>query len=100
MLRISAVARQGLDGKELLVVTPEAEALHKSLLIVDLHSDTLLWKRDLTKPADLMPELQGRFPIRVELASLSVADFEAILTSTHASLVRQYQALLDRKSVV
>jgi ATP-dependent HslUV protease ATP-binding subunit HslU len=48
----------------------------------------------LAKPSDLIPELQGRFPIRVELGSLSVDDFEAILTSTHASLVRQYQALL------
>ncbi len=48
----------------------------------------------LAKPSDLIPELQGRFPIRVELASLSVDDFEAILTSTHASLIKQYQALL------
>jgi ATP-dependent HslUV protease ATP-binding subunit HslU len=48
----------------------------------------------LSKPSDLIPELQGRFPIRVELGSLSVDDFEAILTSTHASLVKQYQALL------
>ena len=42
----------------------------------------------LSKPSDLIPELQGRFPIRVELQSLSVADFEAILTQTHASLVQ------------
>ncbi|MFG6448817.1 ATP-dependent protease ATPase subunit HslU [Roseateles sp. BYS180W] len=48
----------------------------------------------LAKPSDLIPELQGRFPIRVELGSLSVDDFQAILTSTHASLVKQYQALL------
>ncbi|MBH9576125.1 ATP-dependent protease ATPase subunit HslU [Inhella proteolytica] len=48
----------------------------------------------LAKPSDLIPELQGRFPIRVELQSLSVTDFEAILTSTHASLIKQYQALL------
>ncbi|MFM2119186.1 MAG: ATP-dependent hsl protease ATP-binding subunit HslU, partial [Pseudomonadota bacterium] len=53
----------------------------------------------LARPSDLIPELQGRFPIRVELASLSVADFEAILTSTHASLVRQYQALLATEGV-
>jgi len=48
----------------------------------------------LAKPSDLIPELQGRFPIRVELGSLSVDDFEAILTSTQASLIKQYQALL------
>ncbi|MCM5678470.1 ATP-dependent protease ATPase subunit HslU [Schlegelella sp. S2-27] len=48
----------------------------------------------LSKPSDLIPELQGRFPIRVELGSLSVDDFEAILTQTHANLTLQYQALL------
>jgi ATP-dependent HslUV protease ATP-binding subunit HslU len=53
----------------------------------------------VAKPADLIPELQGRFPIRVELQSLSVDDFEAILTQTHASLVRQYQALLATEGV-
>jgi ATP-dependent HslUV protease ATP-binding subunit HslU len=53
----------------------------------------------LSKPSDLIPELQGRFPIRVELAPLSVDDFEAILTSTHASLLKQYQALLGTEGV-
>jgi len=53
----------------------------------------------LSKPSDLIPELQGRFPIRVELQSLSIQDFEAILTQTHASLVRQYQALLATENV-
>jgi ATP-dependent HslUV protease ATP-binding subunit HslU len=48
----------------------------------------------LAKPSDLIPELQGRFPIRVELDSLSVADFECILTQTDACLTQQYQALL------
>ena len=51
------------------------------------------------RPSDLIPELQGRFPIRVELKALSVDDFEAILTSTHASLVKQYQALLATEGV-
>jgi ATP-dependent HslUV protease ATP-binding subunit HslU len=53
----------------------------------------------LSRPSDLIPELQGRFPIRVELSSLSVQDFEAILTQTHASLVKQYQALLATENV-
>jgi ATP-dependent HslUV protease ATP-binding subunit HslU len=53
----------------------------------------------LSKPSDLIPELQGRFPIRVELQSLSVQDFVAILTQTHASLVKQYQALLATEGV-
>ncbi|TNF57726.1 MAG: HslU--HslV peptidase ATPase subunit, partial [Burkholderiales bacterium] len=53
----------------------------------------------LSRPSDLIPELQGRFPIRVELKSLSVDDFEAILIRTHASLVKQYQALLATEGV-
>ncbi len=53
----------------------------------------------LAKPSDLIPELQGRFPIRVELESLAIADFERILTSTDACLTRQYQALLATENV-
>ena len=53
----------------------------------------------LAKPSDLIPELQGRFPIRVELESLSIADFERILTATDACLTRQYQALLATENV-
>ncbi|MCU6434987.1 ATP-dependent protease ATPase subunit HslU [Undibacterium sp. Jales W-56] len=53
----------------------------------------------LAKPSDLIPELQGRFPIRVELESLSIADFERILTGTDACLTRQYQALLATEGV-
>jgi len=48
----------------------------------------------LAKPSDLIPEMQGRFPIRVELDSLSVADFERILTATDACLTVQYAALM------
>lgn len=48
----------------------------------------------LSKPSDLVPELQGRLPVRVELRSLTAEDFEKILTSTDCSLVKQYQALL------
>jgi len=48
----------------------------------------------LAKPSDLIPELQGRFPIRVELDSLTVDDFERILKTTDASLTEQYEALL------
>ena len=53
----------------------------------------------LSRPSDLIPELQGRFPIRVELESLTVEDFERILTSTDACLTRQYQALLETEEV-
>jgi ATP-dependent HslUV protease ATP-binding subunit HslU len=53
----------------------------------------------LSKPSDLIPEMQGRFPIRVELDSLSVEDFQRILTETDACLTRQYQALLATDGV-
>ncbi len=53
----------------------------------------------LTKPSDLIPELQGRFPIRVELNALSADDFVRILTEPDASLTEQYQALLKTEGV-
>jgi ATP-dependent HslUV protease ATP-binding subunit HslU len=53
----------------------------------------------LAKPSDLIPELQGRLPIRVELSSLSIADFEAILTNTDACLTKQYEALLKTEDL-
>ena len=53
----------------------------------------------LAKPSDLIPELQGRLPIRVELDSLSVDDFEQILTNTDACLTKQYEALLETEGV-
>jgi ATP-dependent HslUV protease ATP-binding subunit HslU len=53
----------------------------------------------LAKPSDLIPELQGRLPIRVELGSLTVEDFEKILTGTDACLTRQYEALLATENV-
>ena len=53
----------------------------------------------LAKPSDLIPELQGRFPIRVELSSLSADDFIQILTNTDACLTRQYEALLETEGV-
>jgi len=53
----------------------------------------------VAKPSDLIPELQGRLPIRVELKPLSVEDFVKILTEPHASLINQYTALLATESV-
>ncbi|MGE0408176.1 MAG: ATP-dependent protease ATPase subunit HslU [Amphiplicatus sp.] len=53
----------------------------------------------LTKPSDLLPELQGRLPIRVELAALTRDDFRRILTETEASLLKQYAALMATEGV-
>ena len=53
----------------------------------------------MAKPADLLPELQGRLPIRVELQALTQQDFVRILSATRASLTEQYQALLGTEGV-
>lgn len=53
----------------------------------------------LARPSDLIPELQGRLPIRVELEALSPSDFERILTEPHFSLTQQYQALLEAEGL-
>ena len=53
----------------------------------------------VSKPSDLIPELQGRFPIRVELDSLTAADFETILTQPKNALITQYKALLSTENV-
>ncbi|WIG57062.1 MAG: ATP-dependent hsl protease ATP-binding subunit HslU [Rhodanobacteraceae bacterium] len=53
----------------------------------------------MAKPSDLIPELQGRLPIRVELSALSVKDFERILKEPHNALTKQYAAMLDTEGV-
>ncbi|CDM64794.1 ATP-dependent protease ATPase subunit HslU [Pyrinomonas methylaliphatogenes] len=53
----------------------------------------------VSKPSDLIPELQGRFPIRVELDALTVEDFKRILTEPKNSLVKQYKALLETEGI-
>ena len=93
------VSRQGVQ-RDLL---PLVEGTTVSTKYGPIKTDHILFIASgafhLSRPSDLIPELQGRFPIRVELQSLSVQDFEAILTQTHASLVRQYQALLATEGV-
>jgi ATP-dependent HslUV protease ATP-binding subunit HslU len=53
----------------------------------------------VSKPSDMIPELQGRFPIRVELESLTVDDLKRILTQPQNSLIKQYQALLSTEGI-
>ncbi|ROZ72641.1 ATP-dependent protease ATPase subunit HslU [Ramlibacter sp. WS9] len=93
------VSRQGVQ-RDLL---PLVEGTTVSTKYGPIKTDHILFIASgafhLSKPSDLIPELQGRLPIRVELQSLSVQDFEAILTQTHASLVKQYQALLATEGV-
>ncbi len=95
----SDISRQGVQ-RDLL---PLVEGTSVSTKYGVVKTDHILFIASgafhLSKPSDLIPELQGRFPIRVELDTLSVQDFEAILTQTHASLVKQYQALLATEGV-
>ena len=93
------VSRQGVQRDLLPLV--EGTAVNTKYGMV--HTDHILFIASgafhFAKPSDLMPELQGRFPIRVELDSLGPADFERILTQTDACLTRQYEALLATDDV-
>lgn len=93
------VSRQGVQ-RDLL---PLVEGTTVSTKYGMIRTDHILFIASgafhLSRPSDLIPELQGRFPIRVELDSLGVADFESILTQTDACLTRQYQALLETEGV-
>ena len=93
------VSRQGVQ-RDLL---PLVEGTTVSTKYGMIKTDHILFVASgafhMSKPSDLIPELQGRFPIRVELASLSVSDFEQILTNTDACLTRQYEALLATEGI-
>jgi ATP-dependent HslUV protease ATP-binding subunit HslU len=93
------VSRQGVQRDLLPLVEGTAVTTKYGMI----HTDHILFIASgafhLSKPSDLIPELQGRLPIRVELDSLSVEDFERILTATDACLTRQYEALLATEGV-
>ncbi len=93
------VSRQGVQRDLLPLVEGTAVSTKYGVVRTDHMLFIASGAFHLSKPSDLIPELQGRFPIRVELQSLSVADFESILTQTRASLVKQYQALLATEGV-
>jgi len=93
------VSRQGVQRDLLPLVEGTAVSTKYGVVRTDHILFIASGAFHLSKPSDLIPELQGRFPIRVELQSLSVADFESILTQTQASLVKQYQALLATEGV-
>ncbi len=93
------VSREGVQ-RDLL---PIVEGATVSTKIGPIRTDHILFIAagafHMKKPSDLIPELQGRFPIRVELEKLSMEDFIQILTATKSSLVLQYQALLRTEGV-
>ena len=93
------VSRHGVQ-RDLL---PLVEGTTVSTRFGNVHTDHILFIASgafhYTSPADLIPELQGRFPLRVELSPLSVAEFEKILNGTDSCLTRQYEALLSTEKV-
>lgn len=93
------VSREGVQRDLLPIV--EGSAVNTKYGIV--HTDHILFIAagafHISKPSDLIPELQGRFPIRVELNSLTQADFYHILKEPKNALTRQYQALLSSENV-
>ncbi len=93
------VSRQGVQRDLLPLVEGTAVTTKYGVLRTDHILFIASGAFHLSRPSDLIPELQGRLPIRVELSSLSVEDFERILTATDACLTRQYEALLATESV-
>lgn len=93
------VSREGVQ-RDLL---PLIEGSNVSTKYGMIKSDHILFIASgafhLSKPSDLIPELQGRLPIRVELAALTIEDFERILTEPDASLIEQYQALMKTEGL-
>ncbi len=93
------VSREGVQ-RDLL---PLIEGCSVQTRYGTVHTDHILFIASgafhTTKPADLIPELQGRLPIRVELAALSPQDFERILTEPESALTRQYYALLGTEGI-
>jgi ATP-dependent HslUV protease ATP-binding subunit HslU len=93
------VSRQGVQRDLLPLVEGTAVTTKYGMIRTDHILFIASGAFHLSKPSDLIPELQGRLPIRVELSSLGVEDFERILTATDACLTRQYQALMATEDV-
>jgi len=93
------VSRQGVQRDLLPLVEGTAVSTRYGVVRTDHILFICSGAFHLSRPSDLIPELQGRLPIRVELQSLTTQDFVRILCETDASLVRQYEALLAAESV-
>ena len=95
----SDVSRQGVQRDLLPLVEGTAVKTKYGMVNTDHILFIASGAFHLSRPSDLIPELQGRFPIRVELDSLSAKDFVRILSETDASLIKQYTALLATEEV-
>ncbi len=89
------VSREGVQRDLLPIVEGTTVSTKYGLVSTDHVLFIAAGAFHMSKPSDLIPELQGRFPVRVELSSLTEADFVRILRDTDTSLLKQYQALLD-----
>jgi ATP-dependent HslUV protease ATP-binding subunit HslU len=93
------VSRQGVQRDLLPLVEGTAVTTKHGVVRTDHILFIASGAFHLSRPSDLIPELQGRLPIRVELSSLRVEDFERILTATDACLTTQYRALLATEGI-
>jgi ATP-dependent HslUV protease ATP-binding subunit HslU len=93
------VSRQGVQRDLLPLVEGTAVTTKYGMIRTDHILFIASGAFHLSRPSDLIPELQGRLPIRVELSSLSVEDFQRILTETDACLTQQYRALMGTEEV-
>ena len=93
------VSREGVQRDLLPIVEGSSVKTRQGMIRTDHILFIASGAFNVSKPSDLIPEFQGRFPIRVELEPLGVDDFVRILTEPQNSLVRQYTALLDTESV-
>jgi len=93
------VSREGVQRDILPIVEGSSVNTKYGLVLTDHILFIAAGAFSSTSPSDLIPELQGRFPIRVELDSLTAKDFERILTEPKTSLVKQYRALLKSENV-
>ncbi len=94
------VSREGVQRDILPIVEGSAVSTKYGTVKTDFILFIAAGAFHIAKPSDIIPELQGRFPIRVELDKLSKADFERILKEPDFSLIRQYEKLLETEGVV
>jgi ATP-dependent HslUV protease ATP-binding subunit HslU len=95
----AGVSREGVQRDLLPLVEGSTVSTKHGLVKTDHILFIASGAFSLAKPSDLIPELQGRFPIRVELSALSAGDFERILREPHSALTKQYSALLATENV-
>ena len=93
------VSRQGVQRDLLPIVEGTTVNTRHGMVSTDHILFIAAGAFHITKPSDLIPELQGRFPIRVELESLSQEDLRRIMTEPKNSLIKQYQALLSTEGI-